>query len=324
MPTKYFAGNSLAALTRTNVAMVETTLANRFNSSFVSSGLTTGGTTGAFATATFAATGTVWLKFDIWFDDSRCGRNFFTLYNGSTGVFRLNGPTSTGGITNIVPEYWNGTAWTATGSAFSLAEDSLLTLAIRVDLNSGFEVFLAGTSVSTGSGWSGGQTSATHAAFQSPNSTSYSYIVISQIMVADYDIRDCRFLAAALNGNSASNTGAATGTYTDINETVLDDSTSLTVTAAGNKAGQVFADITLPPGYIIGAMVINGRGRVNGTIADGKLGVRGSSGTNSSGSGMGYNGGYEPRCRIITADPDTGTNFTQSGFNASEIYEEAV
>jgi hypothetical protein len=199
--------------------------------------------------------------------------------------------------------------------------NSLHKLACKVVLGSGFEVYVGGTMVASGSGWTGGGTTVTKLRLGCANNSNGS--VFSEIMVADYDIRDSRFMVAALNGNSAANTGAASGVYTDVNETVLDESTNISITTSGNKAGQTHAAITVPAGYIIAAAVISARGRVSGSITDGKLGVR-SGGTNASSAGRGYNGGYEPRQTIVDNDPSTATRFTQSGFNAAETYLEAA
>jgi hypothetical protein len=141
-------------------------------------------------------------------------------------------------------------------------------------------------------------------------------------MCADYDIRDAHLMTAALNGNSASNTGG-TGSYTDVNETVLDETTAEVITTSGNKMGQTHAAITVPGGLGISGLIINARGRVNGgVITDGKLGVRSSS-TNYSSSGKSYNGGYEPRSHIWESNPAGGA-WNQTSFNAAETYLEAA
>lgn len=144
----------------------------------------------------------------------------------------------------------------------------------------------------------------------------------SQVMIADYDLRDSRYKMDTISGTSASNT-AGSGAYTDINESVLDESTAASVTASGDKRGFTHTGITVPSGYIIGAMVVNARGRATGAVTDGKLGVR-QGGTNYSSAGRTYNGGYEPRTHILDNDPATATNFTQAGFNSAEVYIEAV
>jgi hypothetical protein len=317
---RYFAGNSLAAFFRTHTSIAEDTLAAGYDATYVSNSviIAAGLTTDYIESWAFSATGTVYLRFDMYNGSGGiANNNGACLYNGATGVFRV---IQTGNPTHQC-QYWNGSAWTNTGSTFNLALASRHVLMAKVTLGSGFELYDAGTIVASGSGWSGGGTTVT--AFRgfnfasNGNGTRYS-----QVMIADYDIRDAHLMSAALNGNSATNTGG-TGTYTDVNETVLDESTAEIVATVGNKMGQTKASITLPSGLGIAAMVINARGRVSGgTVTDGKLGIR-SSGTNYSSSGRGYNGGYEPRGYIAEANPSGSVAWTQTTFNSAEPYLEA-
>jgi hypothetical protein len=320
---RYFAANSLAGFARSHGSITEVTTAGTFDSAFCSNSIRIpSGIGGAFIrSTTFNAAGKFYLALDWWISLNSSAATSIILHNGGTPAYRVN-TASSGTIIRL--EYWNGTAWVVVGGTWTTFAEGVITrVMLYVDVTTGeMALYAGGVAVVSGTAASLGQAAITHFDLLSNGDTSTTYF--SQVMAADYDIRDSRFMPAALNGNSASNTGAATGSYTDINETILDDGTSLTVTAAGNKAGQTHAAITVPDGYIIGAAVVNGRGRANGSITDGKLGVRGSSGTNSSGSGLGYAVAYEPRVRFVESDPDTATAFTQAGFNAAEIYEEAV
>jgi len=317
---RYFAGNSLAAFGRTSTSLVESTTSGRFDSGFVDSSLTLpANVTDFYTSATFSATGTVWLRFDLWnniFNWSSPTGNGVSLYNGNTGIWRLIQTSAQ----VWQPQYFNGTSWVNTGTAVT-ASNGLYTFAVQITLGSGFTLYLGGSSVSSGSGWTGSATTATNVRLYGLSTT--NNYAASQIMVADYDIRDSKYAKATLNGNSAANTGQASGVYTDVNEIVLDDSTAISITTSGNKAGQTHAALTVGNGYYIAAMAISARGRASGTITDGKLGAR-SGGTNYSSAALGYNAGYEPRQSILSNDPATSTSWTTSGFNSAEIYEEAA
>jgi len=221
-------------------------------------------------------------------------------------------------------EYWNGSAWIS-GMRVSTTDPSSarVRVAVKIVCNSEMRIYVGGVELAAAAitGITTGQTAVTRTQHWTVNSTSGN-CAFSQIMCADYDLRDSRFMAAALTGDSASNTNG-TGAVTTINETVLDESTGVSLTTTAHKRGQTHAAITVPVGYVIGAAVLNARGRAAGTITDGKLGFR-SGGTNYSSSGRGYNSGYEPRGYIIENDPNTATRFTQAGFNAAETYLEAV
>jgi hypothetical protein len=318
MANRYFAGNSLAAFTRTSTTIIEDTTAGRYDSTYVSAALLVPAGAADYAeTWAFSATGTVYARFDMFYSGGVVSGTGFTLMNGSTGVFRLTG---TG--TNCQAQYWNGSAWTNTGSTFNITINARQTIMVKVVLGSSFEVYVNGTLAASGSGWSGGGTTVTTARLYSI-STNGIGVAYSQVMIADYDIRDAHANDAAINGNSATNTGG-TGTYTDVNEAQLDESTAETVATVGNKMGQTHASITLATGNYIAAMVVNVRGRVSGgTVTDGKIGVR-SGGTNSSSSGRSFTGGYEPRGYILETDPATSTGFDQTSFNNAETYIEAA
>lgn len=315
---KYFGGNSLAGFYRTTALIREITTAGRFDSAYVANGVDLGNgsaTTDYVETAPFNATGTVWIGWDVYQNGFSSNSIALTVMNGTTNVFRLNRDTST----TWQAQYWNGSAWTNTGAVFGVPSlVSVVRVTVKIVLNTSFEIYFGGTLQTSGSGWTGSSTTATSCRFGGGTATH----VISQVMVADYDIRDSRLMAAALNGDSASNT-SGTGAFTTINETVLDESTAVNITTSTGKRGQTKAAITVPSGLFIGGMVIGARGRVNGTITNGKVGIR-SGGTNYSSANLNYTAGYEPRVYISETDPNTATTFTQSGFNNAEIYEEAV
>jgi hypothetical protein len=322
--TKYFAGYSLGEFIRTSASITVSTSAGgtRFDDNYVPCCfLCPSGSNAQYIESTpFSASPTsFWVRFDYSWATSLLATGIIVhLLKSGDNVFRIIGSGSVG---SVKAQYWNGSSWIDTGSAVSLSS-TLKTIVVRVDLNSGFEMFYDGVSVASGSGWSGGGTTVTHIRLHGA-ATSSGSAYISQVMAADYDLRDSHLLVSEINGNSSANTGAASGGYTDVNEIGADDSTAISITTPGNKAGQTHAGITLPSGNVIAAMIVSARGRVDGVITDGKLGVR-SGGSNYSSSGLSYSGGYEPRQHIIETDPATGVKFTQSGFNSAEPYLEAV
>lgn len=335
MPTKLHAAVSLAGLGRTSTACVESTVAGSYDSAFVASSIalpigpnSSSAATGSLVTPAFSAQTTYWLHGEFY---STSGAHpafgsigpWIELLNASgTVVFRIRASGS--GNLTMTAEYWNGSAFVASGSTFG---NPTWTTRIRVDLkvicgaSGSWVLYLNGTAGPSGSIASASMDNVAQARL---SNTSNAVGYWSQVAGADYDIRDTRLMGAALNGNSASNTGAASGAYTDVNEAPLDESTSISITTSANKAGLTHAAITVPSGYVIGAAVVTARGRATGSITDGKLGIRTTSTGNTSSTGRTYNGGYEPRSYIVENNPDTATRFTQSEFNATEIYLEAA
>lgn len=319
---QYFAGNSMAAFSRTSASILETTTGGTFDSTYVANSIQFNAGVDTATSWNFSATGsTIWARFDIWCGGSVGGVSGapFSFYNGGVGVFRLIWP---GSSNTLQPQYWNGTAWTNTGGTLVLSTGTNLSLAVQVVLGSGFNLYLGGVLQTAGSGWTGGQTAVTNVVLQAQAIGFTTYM--SQIMVADYDLRNSHYMVPAINGNSATNTGQVTGAYTDINEVPLNDSTLVEIQTHANKAGFTKAGITVPIGYQITAMVINARSSVaGGTITDGKLGIR-SAGANFSSTGRGVGGAFGPVGYISATDPATGLLFTQTGFNNAEFYLEAA
>jgi hypothetical protein len=321
--TKYFAGQFAGQFNRNRTDTSDVTTVGSFDSSYVSSGIGMAGGTSAYIRSTdFSATGTVWMVFEFYkgAGGESNGAQIIVCRDGGTNIFRFK--VVADNSLAIQPQYWNGSAWVDTGSTVNLSRITRHRIALRITLNTSFEMWLNGMSVSSGSGWTGGPTTMTHWYGYNYTTTANSAIY-SQVLIADYDVRDAHLMTSAINGDSAANTGAASGSYTDVNENGVDDSTAISITGSGNKAGQTHAGITVPGGMAIGAMVISARGRVDGVITDGKLGVR-SGGSNYSSSGLNFNSGYEPRQHIIETNPATGSPFSQSGFNAAEPYLEAA
>jgi hypothetical protein len=317
---RYFAGNSLASFNRTNSTITEST-STGFDSAVVGSSLQVVGGTGADYAESWAfnASGTLHWMFEFFQNSATISGVGPALYNGSTGVFRLR---NSGATNRIQAEYWNGSAWTATGVVFEWTNNVRHRIYVSITLGSGFTAYLDGGVVTTGSGWSGGGTTVTNIRMYPLAGNPATATWYSQIMLADYNVQDSKLFTLAINGNSATNTGASSGVYTDINETPLNESTIISIGTAGNKAGFTKASLTVPSGHVIGAMVINARGRITGGTADGLIGVRSAS-TNYSGSGLGYTSSYGPKGRIISDDPATGSAFTQTNFNNAEGYLEA-
>lgn len=320
MPTRYFAGNSLAAFKRTTSTIVENATAGRFNATYVSQCFTVPADAAIYAeSTTFSATGIIYYRLDHFFVGTATSGVGPALYNLTTGVVRIIQSSAS----TYQVQYWNGSAWTNTGSTFTLTSGVLNTVQIKVDLTVGaFELWVAGTSVASGSGWTGYGTTVTNVRLYTTNlSGSPSGSFYSQVMVADYDLRDSHLMTVALNGDSASNTAGA-GAYTTIQETTLDESTAVIHSAAG-KRGQTHATYTLPSGLVIASVVLNARGRVSGgVVTDGKLGLR-QGGVNYSSAALALTAGYEPRTAFWDTNPAGGA-WSAATLNTAETYVEAI
>lgn len=326
--TRFFAGYSLASFTRNDAGILETTTGpgTRFNSTYVPVGIEIpyGGGTARLITSSFSATSTLNLRADIFSSSAgmTANRPLLSLKAGSTEVLRIRAASPAVNNTYYVDQ-WDGAAYTTPSATFVLDAATRPTVYLKVTggASGSWEIFANGASVASGSITVAACNSFTSVAFGCP----YSLVNVtwSEIMVADYDIKDSHLLAAVINADSTANTGGASGTYTDINETVLNDATAVVVSTSGNKEGHTKAAITVASGFDIKAMVVGVRGRVSGTITDGKTGIR-SGGVNYSSGGLSFGASYTPTTYIVENDPSTVSPWTQSGFNAAETYLEAV
>lgn len=326
MSNRYFAFNSLAGCKRTSTLLKEDTTAGRFDSTYVANAILLPNATDylsvsqPFLDGSTSLTTSFWLRFDHFTASNFNSGLPLWLTNSGANAYRITASTST----QLQFQYWNtGTsAWVNWGSTWSPSAASLHTWVLHLVPNVSFEIYDGGTLVTSSAvAPTNGVATITEFRFLSTNAGANAYV--SQIMCADYDIRSAHLMPATFNGNSAANTGG-TGSYTDINETVLDETTSEVVATVGNKMGQTHATVTIPSGLAITTVVLNARGRVSGgTVTDGKLGLR-SGGTNYSSAARVYNGGYEPRGAAWDTDPNTSAAWTQSGWNAVETYLEAA
>lgn len=210
-----------------------------FDSNFCSGAITLSGTT-MFARSVLAtaAQTDVWVHFQEYFSTTNASNNvpLATLYNASdVGVLRVYQVSST----SRKLQYWNGSAWTDIGSAYTQTSGSRVTIDIHCKINdSGGEFSLyvdtvlkatmtGDTNVFSGSEVSYVEMAPTHSA----NATNQGW---SQFIVSTDDTRQMRL--ATLRPDGAGATSDWAGTYADVDDVgFYTDSDYLT----SNTANQV-------------------------------------------------------------------------------------
>jgi hypothetical protein len=319
MGTRLFAFNTLAGAKRSSSAVVEDTTAGRFDSSYVANSIKVPDTRFIDTPPLFDGSSSVtelFLRFDIYGQFDVFSAVWLEFYNASgTKIAYLT--EGAGADTIMQFDQWNGSSFNSSTHTYSTQATGLYTVEVRLKCGASgtCDIYLNGTLWMT---FAVNQASVDNIAkvrMYTSASTTTSYY--SQVMGADYDIRDHHLMSKLASGEGNYTDG--TGAYTDINETVLDDTNAISLPTVGNKHSFTKGSITVPSGQHIGALIVNARGRVNGAgPADGKLLCRSSS-TDSASGNKSFVAGYEPRGHVYLTDPATGISWTESGFNSAEF-----
>lgn len=326
MPTRFFGFNTLAGAKRSATTVVDgDTTASRFDSSYVSNCIKVAQgeylqVMNPFADGSASLTGTIYVRFDSYQVNGAAAGPLVFLLNAGANAYRVIGA----GTTTAKVQYWNsGTAaWVDWGSSFTYNNAVNTVYMLKLAINSAFELYQAGSLVASSSTVpTNGAAAVTEFRFASTNSTNAAFF--SQLMCADYDIRDSHLFSKlpTANGTYTDGTGAAT----DVGEAVLDDGTAIGLPAVGNKhTFTKAATPSLPSGLTIAALGVNIRGRVGGgTVTDGKAKIR-SNVTDAASGSKAFTAGYEPRGHFFTTDPDTASAWTKTALDAAEIGMEAA
>lgn len=322
---RYFAGNTLAAFKRSAVSIVESSYGNSFDAAYVANSITIANQgdfieSPAFIDAPSATT--FWLTF-MNTGSAYAGPNRMLTLLNSDGVQVLTLYISTA---NAVLYQWNGATYGSTQistNMFAGSRDSGLrkvTIKVVCGASGSFDLYSGETLVGTLPITNAAVDNIAQVRIHGYNGNSI-YHYFSEIMAADYDLRDARYMCKLPSGDGTYTDG--TGSYASVDDPVLDDSDAVKLPVVGNKRSFTHGAIALPPGYSIEAAVMNVRGRIGGAPTDAKLFVK--HGASEAGSaGLGFNTGYEPRSALFEVDPSTGAAFTEAGFNATEFGIEAA
>lgn len=315
---RYFWGNTLASFFRSAAGVVEVTTAGRFDSAFVANAISIG--VGEFIeTMPFvdaSSANTLSAHFEVYSTSASTGAgSTLADFKNAAGTILARVTSNSG--TTLRFEYWNGSAFVNAGT-FTFTTNLLLRFDVVLTCGSPgtFVIYRGGTSVLSGT-MNAAVTALAKVRFGLPSTNGTAFF--SQVMGADFDTRDSRYyqqVPAAL-GTLTDGSGAVS----DINETVLDESTSVSLPTSGNKRSFTHPTLTLPAGYMIGAVCAAARGRINGSgPSDGKLGIYDiTAATSYLSSGLSLNSGYEPRGAYWAPNPNTATDWTAADWNDAEI-----
>jgi hypothetical protein len=320
---RYASGNTLASFFRSGVDVLEDVTPGRFDGRFVTNSIAVAAGPGPyFSTFPFidrAAPLELWLHFEY----------YVAVFNGSGAyvpvVFRNAAGVPVARLALVgsawVFSYWNGVGFVVTGAPIA-ADAGVLT---RMDVHlicgtsGSFALYSNGSRIALGPIASASTDAVAAVQFGAMSSldAGSQTTFYSQVMVANFDTRDARYVCQLANANGFYTDG--TGSYVDINEIVLDETTAITLPLAGQRKSFTHGVYSLPPGYLVDALAIAGRVRnVGPSPADVQFLLR-AGGAPFDSPSLAASATYEPRGAFFPLDPATGAAWNQSDLNNAEF-----
>lgn len=192
-----------------------------FDSNYCAGAIVLSGTTMiARAVLATSAQTDIWVHFQEYFSTTNASTNvpLITLYNASdVGVLRVFQVSGT----SRKLQYWNGSAWTDIGSAYTQTSGSRVTIDIRckiADSGGEFSLYVDTVLKATMTGdtnvFAGSEV--TYAEMAPTHSTNAANQGWSQFIIADSDTRQMRL--ATLRPDGAGSSSDWTGTYADVDD----------------------------------------------------------------------------------------------------------
>lgn len=211
-----------------------------------------------------------------------------------------------------------GSEWTAD---YPFGANSLTDLCVRIKIHAStgsLELYRNSLLIASYTGdttFSGAIASVTGVSFNSIDSTNYSQ-AFSEIIVADEDARSFRLKRLTVDAAGAN--AAWTGAYTDVDDTSVNDSDTISSGTVGQEVSYG-TDSALSGSGVWKALLIVARAS-KGSSGPGTLdmGIRQSS-TNSYPVSAALTTSLAPTTAVLTTNPTTSASFTNSDLNALEI-----
>jgi hypothetical protein len=334
----YFASNRLGQFGASSSAITEVLTAGRYDDRFVQSAIEIPAasavlnSTADYVSAPVGIDATsvtsIYTTVDFYLSATGSGRdhNLMSWVN-TTGQVVMRLYTTSGNTVQI--QYWNGSAYVAAGPTFSITGSGLYTLNTRMTCGaSGSADVWLGTwgaqalvaAVLPTSGLNAAVNNVAAVRFHNPCASAGQ---LSEIALADFDLRAYRVASDVANGAGTFNDG--TGTFADTNATPRDLTTARVIAANGSKFSMTKASRSVPGNMQIDSVVINSAARAQGgVVTNARPGLEiGGVWYPFSDVNPVPNGGYENRAGYILVSPTTGLRMTSSEYNSARFGLEA-
>lgn len=330
----YFESNNVAQFDISASTVVGTTTANTFDSSVVDSSIQIPAAVDGDGTTYYAGmpivvggpslTTLVYGHFETYNTGTASpalglANTFFLRIRNSSGqvIFRVR-PTTGSSTAAMQCEYWNGSTFTAVGGTFGINFIGRQTwdFSFLPGASGTFQLKLNG-STSPVISVSGFNAAVNNTAVVDIGNCVTATGYISQCVLANFDLRGSKLAVPRINGNGFYTDG--TGTYTDINTVVQNQTTGIGLTVVGNRKTFTKPSV-VTTGMVIHNVSMNILTAVSGgTVTNVRSIVRRASSDYSNANYSTPARGLEQRQLPVYTDPSTGVAWTLVNFNASEL-----
>jgi hypothetical protein len=229
-------------------------------------------------------------------------------------LFRLNQQANT---LNFQAQYWNGSTFVNTGGLFTLPAQSRVMLDLNVNFATGrFDLYLGGVLLTGGSGWAGtaGFTGSFVAVCNLDNGVGGVYV--TELILADEDTRG--FNVVTVPALAVGALTAWTGTASDINEIVLNDTNSISSGTTGDLESFTIATPSIS-NIGIRAVAIGFRGSNSGGAPTRVEGLLRLGGTNFFSALVDPGAALVGRSIVFDTNPQTSSRFVIGDITAANL-----
>lgn len=334
----FFASNRLSSFLLSSTNLTETTVVAsspaRFDNTFVESAINVPDQVVPYSKFTTppllgGSQTEVWLHYEIanpstWLSVTSTFVEFFN--SSGIVVARFQKLNSAAGAIRF--EYWNGSSFVTTGATLTLTAASRINVDIHLKCGGSptgeYHVYLNGALADSVTGGLNAAVDNVNAISLTGMGNSAAGVMISQIIVADEDTTLMKLVSKRASANGSNNDG--TGSYTDTNSIPYNPTLARVLPANGDKFTMVKSGFTpLPSGLYIGAVLVNGMMRTDGSVVDNSRPVIRLSGTDYTLSDVSPppTSGYQPKTGVWLTSPVTATAFSLTEFNNLEFGWEA-
>lgn len=304
-------------------SMPVVTTAGTFRSTYARCAM--GGFGGQRAVVTIASTADVWVAHRRYWEGYNSGDvTEYPLVEFSDNGGARYRVAFKGSLSQYKLQYLSGGSWNdyATYAASALPSATIAAYTVRLTVHSStgfFGLYVEGLLVASYTGnttISGAVSGVTQVGLASSASSSSNEHFVSEVIVADEDIRNLSL--ARLSPSAAGATSNWTGAYTEIDEDTLNDTDAITSATANQESQFALTDLTSTQGSVRGVYVKARAAKGGSGPLHVQLGLRIGS-TNYLSGDLSPGNAYGPLQYELTTNPATSGAWANADLNSAQL-----